>query len=247
MSKSSGLGQFLLVGGYDLSGDVGSLSNVHGGPAALDQTGIDKSAIERIGGVLDGGLDYQAWFNPATDRAHARLSTLPTADVHVMYGTASTLGASAACLVGKQMSYDPTRGQDGSLSMAVPHVANGFGLEWCDLVTAGLRTDTAATNGSSLDGGAATTTGWSAYLQLTAFSGTDVTVKLQDSADNSTWADVTAGAFTEVTAGPTVERITGAAGATLRRYVRAVTATTGGVTSATFAVAVTRHPVGASA
>lgn len=247
MSKRSGLGQFLLVNGYDLSGDVGTVNNVHGGPAALEVTGIDKAAFERIGGVLDGGLDYVAFLNKGAGRAHPVLKALPTTDVHVLYGTASTLGLPAAGCIGKQPAYDPTRSQDGMISFAVPHVSNGYGLEWCDLLTAGLRTDTAATNGATVDGGAATTTGWAAYLQVTAFSGTDVTVKLQDSANDSTWADVTGGGFTAITAGPGYQRIAGAAGATLRRYVRAVTTTSAGVTSVTFAVAVTRHPVGATA
>lgn len=247
MTKSSGLGQLLLVSGYDLSGDVGSLSNVHGGPALLEVTGLDKSAYERIGGVLDGGLDYVAWFNDALAHAHPVLSALPLTDVHVLYAMGSTIGLAAAGAVGKQLDYGGARAQDGALSFAVPHVANGYGLEWAELITAGLRTDTAATQGASLDGLAATTTGWSAYLQCTAFTGTDVTVKIQDSANDSAWSDVTAGAFTAVSAGRTVQRIEGAAGATLRRYVRATTTTVGGVTSATFAVAVSRHPVGASA
>jgi hypothetical protein len=247
MTKSSGLGQFLLVGGVDLSGDVGSLNNVHGGPAENNVTAINKSAPERIGGVLDGGLDYTAFFNDAVGHAHAKLSALPTGDVLVLYGMASTIGAQAAGLVSKQLDYAGTRAQDGALTFGVPHPANGYGLEWCDLVTAGLRTDTAATNGASLDNTAATTTGWSAYLAVTAFTGTDVTVKLQDSADNSSWSDVTAGGFTAVTAAPATQRIEGAAGATLRRYVRAVTTTSAGVTSVTFAVGVCRHPAGATA
>jgi hypothetical protein len=245
MSKRSGLGQLLLVGGRDLSGDVGSLSNVHGGPAPIVVTPINKAAIARIGGRLDGGLDFAAFFDDAS--AHPALAALPTGNVTTMYATASTIGAPAACMVGKQLDYSGTLGADGALTFAVPHVANGFGLEWCELLTAGLRTDTGATNGASLDGGAASTTGWSAYLELTDITGTDVTVSLQDSANNTDFAAVTGGAFTAVTADAASQRIVGAAGATLRRYVRAVTTTSAGFTGATFAVAVCRHPVGATA
>ena len=247
MSKRGGMGQYLLVAGYDLSGDIGSVNNVHGGPAALDVTGIDKAAPERVGGVLDGGLDYVAFLNKATARAHPVLSTLPTGDVHVLYGIGSTLGLAALGCIGKQPAYDPTRAQDGAMTFAVPHMANGYAVEWGNALTAGLRTDTAATNGTSVDGTAATVTGWSAYLQFTTLTGTDVTVKLQDSADNVSFSDVTGGAFTTVTASRQAQRIAGAAGATLRRYVRAVTPTSAGFTSATFAVAVCRHPVGATA
>jgi hypothetical protein len=83
--------------------------------------------------------------------------------------------------------------------------------------------------------------GAQAYLQAFSFAGTDVTVKLQHSHDNGVadaFADITGGGFTQITAGPTVERIAVAAGTEIRRYVRAVTVTTGGFTSLVFAVAV---------
>jgi hypothetical protein len=64
-----------------------------------------------------------------------------------------------------------------------------------------------------------------------------VTVKLQHSHDNSTFADVTGGGFTQITSGPAVQRIEVAAGTEIRRYVRAVTTTSGGFTSLVFAVA----------
>lgn len=247
MAKATGLGQFILVAGVDLSGDTQSVS-VRGGPAPIELTGINKSAPERAGGRLDGGIDWVSFFDDAAGQAHPTLKGLPTTSVHVMYGDASTIGQPAACEVAKQINYDPTLGNDGTLTLAVQSmVSDGASVEWCDLLTAGLRTDTAATNGSSLDGAAATTTGWAAYLQVSAFSGTDVTITIQDSADNSSWANVTGGAFTQVTSGPTTERIEGAAGATLRRYVRVITTTSGGVTSVTFAVAITRHPTGAAA
>ena len=65
MAKQSGLGDNFYLHGYDVSGDLGSVS-VSGGPAALEVTGIDKSAFERIGGLRTGGMSWQAWFNPAS-------------------------------------------------------------------------------------------------------------------------------------------------------------------------------------
>lgn len=243
MAKSSGLGQGILIAGVDLSGDVGSLSGVQGGNSPFDVTGIDKSAHERIGGLLDGSLSYTAFFNDA--RAHLTLRTLPTTDVHIAYFMASTLGAEAACMVSKQIDYPGDRGTDGSFLFNVPHAGNGYALEWCNLLTAGKRTDTAGTNGTGVDGTAASTTGWSAYLQVVSLTGTNVVITLEDSADNAAFATFTGSAFTSATAAATTERIEGAAGATVRRYVRAVSS--GTFTSATFLVALTRHPVGATA
>lgn len=243
MAKQSGLGSGLLVAGVDLSGDAGSF-NPHGGPTLIDVTGINKSGFERIGGLLDGGLEYTAFFNPSVGAAHPTLATLPTADRIVTAFLSSTLGDEAACIVGKQTDYSGNRGADGSFTFSVPGPANGFGLEWANTLTAGKRTDTAATNGASLDGTAASTTGWAAYLHVTALTGTNVVVTLEDSADNVSFAAFTGSAFTSVTSAPGSERIAGASGATVRRYVRAVT--TGTFTSATFLVAFTRHPSGAS-
>lgn len=246
MAKASGLGQFILVGGYDFSGDIGAVT-VSGGPGLLDVTGIDKSAFERIGGVLDGRLEVTAFLNDTAGQAHPRLSPLTTSDVHLYYGTTSTIDTAAAGIIAKQLDYAGTRGQDGSLTFAAPHPANGYSLEWLRQLTAGKRTDTGATSGTTVNHGGASTTGWAAYLQVTAFSGTDVTFTIEDSANGSVWASVTGGAFTGVTSGPTAERIAGAAGATLRQYVRVTTSTTGGVTSVTFTCGITRHPLGAIA
>lgn len=239
MSKQSGLGDRLFVGGYNLSGDIGSLQRIAGGPAALDMTSIDKSAFERRGGLRDGGIDFTAYFN--TTGAHPVLSALPTSDVVVTYLRGTSLGGQAANLVGKQLNYDGTRGADGTLSLTVQTVANGYGLEWGTQLTAGVRTDGAAANGSSVDGTASSTFGLQAYLQVFGFTGTDATVKLQDSADNSSWADVTGGVFTQITGGPTSQRIATAADLTVRRYLRVTTVTTGGFTDLQFAVSVTRN------
>lgn len=243
MVKQSGLGDALYIGGYNLSGDIGSLGTIGGGPAALEVTGIDKSAFERLGGLRNGSIEFSAWFNDAAGQAHPVLATLPTTDRVLTYCRGTSIGSPAASLVAKQLNYDPSRGADGSLSEAVSAQSNGYGIEWGQLLTAGVRTDTAATNGASLDTLASASFGGQAYLQVFAFTGTDVTVKIQDSANDSAWADVTSFAFAQITAGPTAERIALGNTATIRRYVRAVTVTTGGVTSVSFAVSLVKNEI----
>lgn len=243
MSKSSGLGDNIYVGGYDLSGDVGALSKISGSVALLDVTPINVKAFVRIGGLRDGQISYTSFFNPSPGQEHTVLSALPTGDQHLMYCRGTTLGAPSACMVAKQLNYDPTRDNKGALTIAIQADANGFGLEWGNLLTAGLRTDTAATNGTGVDQTAATNFGGQAYLQLTAFTGTDVTVTIQDSADNVTFTNVTGLSFTAVTAAHATQRLATANNATIRRYVRAVTTTSGGFTSATFAVMFVRNPL----
>lgn len=313
MAKQSGLGMQFYLSGYDLSNDVGSLSKIGGGPALLDVTPISASAFERLGGLRTGDVEFTTFHDTATGKEHAALSTLPRGDVHSMTTIGTTIGNSAACMVSKQLDYDPTRAANGMLTFKVATQSNGYGLEWGNLLTAGLRTDTAATNGTSLDGapgftapsvpasgtpvtntyalpatvvitggtmtavvingvtvgtGAGTYTlpagqsitltytvaptwtwtaqsayGAQAYLQVTAFTGTDVTVKIQDSADNSSFTDVTGLTFAQTTAAHTAQRIATANTATIRRYLRAVTVTSAGFTSATFAVTVVRNQI----
>lgn len=245
MDKQSGLGDQLLVGGYDLGEDIGALSRIGGGPATLDVTGITKSAHQRIGGGRDGAIAYTAFFNPSTDRAHDRLSALPRTDQLLTYCRGYGIGRPSACLNGKQLNYDGTRGDDGSFTFAVEAQGNGYGLEWTRQLTDGVRTDTEATNGSSVDFGTGPTAfGLQAYLQVLSLTGDDVTIILEESSDNGAgdaWAAVTGGAFAEVAAGPATQRIETARDQTVERYLRVVT--TGTFTEVEFLVAVARNQV----
>lgn len=237
MAKTGGLGDRLLVGGYDISGDIQALDMIGGGPALGDVTDITQSAHSRIGLLRDGSMSFSEYFDTAN--AHPVLSALPTADEIMTYLRGTVIGNPAACLNAKEIGYDPNRAADGALILKTQGVGQGYGLEWGVQLTAGLRTDTAATAGTDLSNGASTSFGGQAYLQLTVFTGTDVTVKVQHSADNSTWTDLIT--FTEVTAAPAAQRL--AVTGTVDEYVRATTVTSGGFTSATFAVAFMRNPV----
>ena len=240
MTKQSGLGDNLYLSGVDLSGDTNSIGQVGGGPAPLEFTGIDKSAYERIGGERDGRLSWVSYFNPTG--AHPTLSALPTADVHLMYCRGTTLGNPAACMVAKQPNYDGKRDTSGAFLFSLDAVANGFGVEWGTLLTAGKRSDTTATNGTGVDLTTVSTAfGWQAYLQVFSFTGTSVTVQLQDSADNASFANLGAGgAFTAVTAAPGTQRLVSpGATDTVRRYLRV--ATSGTFSQATFAVVFVRN------
>lgn len=238
MAKQSGLGDRFFWGGYDLSGDIGSLGNIGGGPSLLAVTGIDKLAFERIGGARDGRIELSTWFNPSTNQAHDVFGNLPTGSQYAMYCRGVGIGSPAANLYGKQVNYDPTRGDDGSMSAAVSTQGDGFGLEWGEQLTAGIRTDTTATNGTGFDGVAASTFGGQAYLQVFGVTGTSVTVTIQDSADNATFAAIAGGGtFVAAVPGRSAQRV--AITGTVRRYVRAIT--TGTFTNAQFAVSFTRN------
>src|SRR6267154_672265 len=212
MAKQTGLGDAFFISGYDLSGDVNALGRVS----------------EYRGDVVTG--------------EHAVLSALPRTDVITSYYITPVLGGAAANLNGKQIDYAPTRATDGMLTNAISVQANTYGLEWGQQLTAGKRTDVAATLGTSVNNTAASSFGFQAYLHVFSFTGTDATVKIQDSADNVTFADLASGAFTQVTTNtPQAQRIAVGGTATVRQYVRVSTVTTGGFSSLIFAVSFTRN------
>lgn len=240
MAKTGGLGDAFFLAGYDASGDINALGNIGGGPAVLDFTDITKGAMARQGGIRDGRLEFTAYFNPDLAKTHDKLSALPTSDVILSYCRGTSLGAPVAAMVGKQLTYDGSRGKDGSFTFAVSAQANAFGLEWGLQGTPGIRTDTVATNGASVDNTLSSAFGLQAYLHVFAITGTSVTVKLQDSADNVTFVDVVGGTFTAAT-GVTSQRIATSTTLSVGRYLRV--ATTGTFTNAQFAVAICRNPV----
>lgn len=253
MAKQSGMGDNLYIDGADVSGDIGSLGRISGPLTTQDVTAIWMGANSRIGLTHDGAIDWSAFWNPgaAADTAHSVHKTLPLTDRIVTYCRGTVLGNNAASMIGKQINYDANRAADGSLLFSVNALANGYGLEWGNLLTAGKLTQTSAGNGTSVDLGSTPVSysfGWAAYLHVFAFTGTSITVKIQDSADNSAWADITGASFTAATAVGS-QRIAASAGATstatVRRYVRLVS--TGTFSSAQFAVNFVRYEIGGHA
>jgi hypothetical protein len=241
--KSSGLGDNFYIGGYNLSGDVGSLGSISGSHAPLEVTAIDKSAIERIGGQRSGTIEFTSFFNDTALAAHPALKTLPTTDTLATYARGTTLGNQAAVMTAKQVNYDGTRAADGSFTFNVQALSNGYGLEWGTQLTAGVRTDTTATSpATGVDTTASADFGIQAYLQVFSFTGTSVTITVQDSANDSTFANITGlSAFTVVSAAPAVERIASANTITVRRYLRVITA--GTFSECSFSVVVVKNPI----
>jgi hypothetical protein len=193
-----------------------------------DVTGIDKSAIERILLRKDGKISFASFWNVTAGQAEAVLSTAPRGDVIVsFFAGPQTVGDAAASMIAKQVNYPIARGADGSLGATTDAVGSGYGLEWSGgwtgdgMLTTGKQSfATGTVDGTSIDlGSVSTLFGAAAYLHVVTMPSGTLQVTVQDSANNSTWADVTGLAFTAAT-GPTSERKQTATNATIRRYVR---------------------------
>ena len=242
-NKQSGLGDNFYIGGYDLSGDVSAISQLSGGPALMDVTPVNASANVRIGGLRVGDMQFTSFWDYDSvnlDQAYSALSTLPRTDVIASYFRGTTLLNPCASIFGRQINYDPTRDNAGNLTAAVEVQSDGYGLEWGRQLTAGLRTDTTATVGAYVDDNAAASTyGAQAYLQLIHFTGTSVTVEINECATSggSYTNLITFGAQTAV--GAWRQAVTGS----VERYLEVTT--TGTFSNAVFAVHWTRNAVAA--
>jgi len=245
--KSSGMGDQLWVGGYDLGASTNSLSRISGGPTPANLTDITQSAYERKGGLRDGGMEIVSYWNPDAGGSHAAYSPLPTADVIATYAHTTLIGGPSANLVGKQLNYDGDHGQDGSFTLNVQADANGYGLQWAFQATAGKRTDASATAAAAvtaLDQGSASPGAFGLVMWVHLFSlgsGTP-TIKLQESSDNGAdaYADVVGATTGALSSAPQALRVATGAIA-VERYLKVVT--TGTFTNAVFAVSVYRHRV----
>lgn len=239
MTKRHGLGMRLYVGGYDVSGDINSFGGINGGPAALDYTDITQDANDRLGGQRDGGCQFMSYFDDATDQSHDVFGALPTASVDAMGLLGTTIGSSAFACRAKQIGYDGNREKEGGLQFAVDLQSTDYGLEWGEMLTAARRTESAATDGTALDGAAATSFGWQAWLQVFALGSGTPTIKIMDSADNVSFLDLSGGGFGTIAARTGVRIAAASPTATLRRYVRV--STTGTFAGLDFAVMITRN------
>ena len=237
MAKKSGLGQQIFVNGYDLSGDVAAINNAGSPRDLLDATALNASAHERFVGLSDGNLGVSSWFNDATEQEHAAFSSLPTTDRIVTWAFGATRGDVAACLVAKQLNYDGSRGTDGSLSFTIDtQAASGEPLEWGNTLTTGKETHSSAAVSDSRDDGATTGYGLVGILSVTDVDSGTVTVNIQQSADNVTFADILFFVAVDSSSTPTAQRLP-LSGAILR-YLRV--RTTGTFTNCDFCM-VTRR------
>jgi hypothetical protein len=139
VSKQTGLGDNLLVSGYDISGDTQSIGSLSTPIATIDLTGIDKEAMERGFGIADAQGEFTSFFNDADDAEHEVLKTLPRTNGHLMYLRGTGPGRSAFAVQGKRIDYAGTRGDDGSFTFNVSFNSDGFVADWGYQLTDGRR------------------------------------------------------------------------------------------------------------
>jgi len=244
VAKLTALGDSFFVGSIDLSGDIGAITAINASRAVIDVSAINQSGYDRLLGRADGNVAFNAYYNPAG--SNAVFNTLGTANgtastIITLFGTPGTVGTDAFSMEGAQVNWNIATNADLSVLTTVEaQSSKGHAVEYTVMLTNGRQTiSSAGTVTPSFDHAAATTFGAAAYLHVFALTSGTATVKVQDSADNSTFADVTGLTFTAVT-GATYERIATSATATIRRYLRVVT--TGTFSTLDCAVSIVVYP-----
>lgn len=237
MAKQSAIGANLYSGAYDLSGDVGVISSISSPRTALDITALNAAAAERILARRDGAISYAGFWNSSLtgDVAALQAAMATTADTLTLVTIPATgtfaVGDVGCGLVAKHTTFEQAFGADGSLGLTTQAQANGAGLEWGRLLTAGKVTiGTGTVNGTAVNDGAATSFGGAAYLHVFSIASGTMGATIQDSADGSTgWADISGGmAFTNVTAATSQRIVTATITTNVRQYLRLQTTGTHG-------------------
>ena len=220
--KLTALGSNCYIGSNDVSGDIGAVTGLESLLGTFNVTALNASAMERIAGRTDGVMNFAAFFNDDAGQSHAAFSALPTTDIQasVVIGTPA-LGSPMASMTAKQIKYGLNVDNAGTLGAAIDMQANGHGLEWGEMLTAGKQSfATGTVNGSSINLGAVSTLfGAAAYLHVFSVASGTAVFKVQDSANDTDFTDVASLTFTGAT-GATVERLQTGLADTIRQYVR---------------------------
>jgi hypothetical protein len=240
MSFRSGKDTKALVSTYDLSPYLNEITSgltidtaettTFGSLAKTYVTGLNDGAIS-FGGMFDGEANaIVAIFEDIIENDRTPVITIG-------YDGGLAVGRSAALAVAKQTTYEITAPVSDVVSLTGEfQVTSGIRQ---GVVLAAQEAITSTTDGTSVDNSASTSIGATANLHVTANTRSSATtIKVQHSADNSTWADLIT--FTSVPA-TTLTSETISSSGTVNRYLRAQTTLAAGSGSITITIAVARR------
>lgn len=246
MAFSHGSSAVLLSGGYDISGYLKSVST-DGGREVNDTSTLGATSRTFYGGLGMATVNSEGLFDgdsvgPPEAIDYILYNALGTESGVLYFPTGSTLGNPALGLHGVQGAYAITSPVEDMVAISLS-IASNHGYERGISLQSHTSAVTTSGNGSSYDSGivGGTALGGTGFLQVIAHSGTTptITVKIQDSANDSTWADLVT--FTQVGDTIATERIELGATDQVDRYLRVLYTIAGSSPSYTFAAAFHRN------
>ena len=223
---------YLLVSGMNVLSDTTMIEDTQ--EALIEETTClgDSYEQQTYVGVKRFSVSQEGFFNDAANAINAALITPGTSKVLSYAPAGNTLGAKFISSPTVIANYVRQIARGALTKAKAMYESEGNHDEGKIVATLAARTTAGNTQAASLDNTAASSNGCAATLQMTSLTlggYTNIIVKLQDSADNSSFADIIT--FTAITAAPAAERktLTGS----VRRYLAAAWAYTGSGSSQT--------------
>ena len=237
-----GKGVAVFIDQYNFSsyfGDLTASNNVE----TAETTTFGDSAKTYIVGLEDGTVSLSGWFestaSTGTDQYFASILGSATKQKVIIAPAGHSNGARAIMLQADDTSYEVNSAISDVVKASAEFQAND-GLDHGVILSSGSAVS-ATGNGTSVDNTAASSNGGVAYLSVPVNTRNgNITVKVQQSADNSTFTDLVT--FTVVSsASKTSERVEVAAGTSVARYLRVNYTVAGSTGTATPTVAFSRR------
>ena len=226
----------VLANGYDLSAYFNK-ADFKASADVAETTTLGASAKTYIAGLEDATVSLDGYWSQEAGGSDPQLQAyLGTTTIWTILMGGDTLGARGY----GASTFDTTLEIGAEIGGAVTITAEAQSTTGQDgvVVLNPLSAKTTTGTGTQVDNTTSTANGGAAYLHVTAASGTtpSLTVKVQHSADGSTWADLAT--HTAVTAANQSERI--AFSGTVNRYLRASWTISGTSPSFTFHLSAAR-------
>jgi hypothetical protein len=237
MSFAHGKDTDIYLGGYDLTAYFNDVSVNREADLAETST-FGNTAKTFLAGLKDAVASLAGFFDGAANAVDERLNAMfAQSTVCSFFWAGDTIGNRAMLMSGIENSYEIGASVGDAVGVSAEIQASGGADSGVSLAEKSARATTGGTNLTSVDFGAASTSSSGFVTNLHVFGVTGaptLTAKIQDSADNVTFADVTGGAFTAAT-GVTSQQLTSSS-VSVRRYVRVTYIVAGASTTVTFAV-----------
>jgi hypothetical protein len=227
MAKQTGKNAIILIGGYSLS-TYASAYTVDESATPIVVTGFSDESKNYIPGIATAKMSINMMWSSAAGTIHDALGAAAGTGIVTLVPEGYTLGAASLSFPYLHTTYSPQSSPDARIDIGTidyESYGNNAGIENGVMLAHG--TVTATTTGTGVDdpSGAAVTAACDAALHIwTACAADTYVVKVQHSANNSTWADLIT--FTADGSAITSERQTVASG-TINRYRRILATRTG--------------------
>jgi len=221
---------FLLVDGYDVGSETLEFS-INKRALTEEDTGLgDTDETHAVVGVDGGDLTQRAFYDDTANKTEDELipaARLGALRVVAALESGNTARRDMSLLSARQANVATLPGRGELTKVEAAFLPSGPIDEGKIIQALAAQTGAGASSDGSLDNAGSSSNGGIGILQVTALTlggYTSIDIKIQDSANDSTWADLVA--FTATATAPSAE-ISAAVTGTVDRYLRAFITLTG--------------------